>query len=113
MRIPQEPDAIPAKRILQAATLVTAISAAFVLGAWGIDSCGPSAPPTPWATIPEEVNQLEVLRFDEESAAERGSISARKILDSYGWVDPESGVAHIPIGKAAAIYLARSKRRTP
>ena len=112
MRIPQEPSAIPAKRIIQATALITVLSAVFVLLAWGVDSCGPAARPTPWATIPEEINQVEVALFDEVTAAERGSISAREILDSYGWVDPEAGVVHIPIGKAAAVYLSRSGRRT-
>lgn len=110
MRIPQERDVISTRRVVQATVVITVLSAVYVLLAWGVDSCGPAALPTPWANIPEEINQVEVARFDEPTAAERSNSNVRERLKRYSWVDPQAGVVAIPIDKAAEIYLARSRR---
>lgn len=95
---------------MQGTVVITVLSVLYVLLAWGVDSCGPAATPTPWANIPEEINQVEVARFDEPTAAERSNAFLRERLNSYGWVDPEAGVVSIPISRAAEIYLERSRR---
>jgi hypothetical protein len=111
MRIPQEHDDFSPWGVLMAALIVTVIAAAFVLMAWGIDACDRRATATPWTTIPEEINEIEVASFDEPTAAERSVGPARERLRGYGWLDQQADVAHIPIAEAIEIYLTRKEAR--
>jgi hypothetical protein len=53
------------------------------------------APPEP-RLQPDPVHDLEKMRAAEEER-----------LNSYGWVDKEKGVAHIPIGQAMELVVRR------
>lgn len=55
---------------------------------------------------PEEVSEVESARFGLPTAAERQAADARHRLDSYGWVDREAGLIHVPIDVAIELYLA-------
>ena len=72
----------------------------------------PAGPPP----IPKEVNQYEVgivnlrvFALDQRAAQKR--LRQLERLDSYGWVDREAGVAHIPIDEAMKMFLAEQQKK--
>ena len=72
----------------------------------------PGGPPP----IPKQVDQYEVgivnlrvFAMDQRAAQKR--LEQIERLRSYGWVDRESGVAHIPIEEAMKMYLAEQQKK--
>ena len=70
----------------------------------------PGGPPP----IPKQVDQYEVgivnlrvFALDQRAAQKR--LQQMERLRSYGWVDREGGVAHIPIDEAMKMYLAEQQ----
>jgi len=70
----------------------------------------PAGPPP----IPKEVNQYEVgivnlrvFALDQRAAQKR--LRQMERLDSYGWVDRETGVAHIPVSEAMKMLVAEEQ----
>lgn len=108
MEVRQEEDLVPARKIMVIAAIVVAVSAAYIFAALGIEACGPRGP-LPGAygqDVPEEVNAMELTLFDTELPSELAVREARAYLQSFGWIDAEAGVAHIPIEVAIDLYLA-------
>ena len=67
----------------------------------------PGGPPP----IPKQVDQYEVgivnlrvFALDQRAAQKR--LQQMERLRSYGWVDRETGLAHIPVEEAMKMYLA-------
>ncbi len=67
----------------------------------------PGGPPP----IPKQVDQYEVgivnlrvFALDQRAAQKR--LQQMERLRSYGWVDREAGLAHIPVEEAMKMYLA-------
>ena len=72
----------------------------------------PAGPPP----IPKEVNQYEVgivnLRvFALDQRAAQKSLRQLERLDSYGWVDREAGVAHIPVTEAMKMMVEEQGKK--
>ena len=72
----------------------------------------PAGPPP----IPKQVDQYEVgivnqrvFAMDQRAAQKR--LQQMERLRSYGWVDRETGVAHIPIEEAMKMYLAEQAKK--
>lgn len=72
----------------------------------------PAGPPP----IPRQVDQYEVgivnlrvFAMDQRAAQKR--LQQMERLRSYGWVDREAGVAHIPIDEAMKMYLAEQQKK--
>ena len=72
----------------------------------------PGGPPP----IPRQVDQYEVgivnqrvFNLDQRAAQKR--LQQMERLRSYGWVDRESGVAHIPIDEAMKMFLAEQQKK--
>jgi hypothetical protein len=70
----------------------------------------PGGPPP----IPKQVDQYEVgivnlrvFALDQRAAQKR--LQQMERLRSYGWVDREAGVAHIPIDEAMKMYVAEQQ----
>lgn len=70
----------------------------------------PGGPPP----IPKQVDQYEVgivnlrvFALDQRAAQKR--LQQMERLQSYGWVDREAGLAHIPIDEAMKMYLAEQQ----
>lgn len=70
----------------------------------------PGGPPP----IPKQVDQYEVgivnlrvFALDQRAAQKR--LQQMERLRSYGWVDREAGLAHIPIDEAMKMYLAEQQ----
>jgi hypothetical protein len=74
----------------------------------------PGGPPP----LPKQVDQYEVgivnqrvFALDQRAAQKR--LQQMERLRSYGWVDREAGVAHIPIDEAMKMYLAEQQKQQP
>jgi len=72
----------------------------------------PAGPPP----IPREVNQYEVgivnlrvFALDQRAAQKR--LRQMERLDSYGWVDREAGVAHIPVSEAMKMLVEEQGKK--
>ena len=72
----------------------------------------PGGPPP----IPKQVDQYEVgivnqrvFALDQRAAQKR--LQQMERLRSYGWVDRETGIAHIPIDEAMKMYLAEQAKK--
>src|SRR5262249_155977 len=66
--------------------------------------------------IPKQVDQYEVgivnlrvFALDQRAAQKR--LQQMERLRSYGWVDREAGVAHIPVEEAMKMYLAEQQKK--
>lgn len=72
----------------------------------------PGGPPP----LPKQVDQYEVgivnqrvFSLDQRAAQKR--LQQMERLRSYGWVDREAGVAHIPVDEAMKMYLADQAKK--
>ena len=72
----------------------------------------PAGPPP----IPKEVNQYEVgivnlrvFALDQRAAQKR--LRQLERLDSYGWVDREAGMAHIPVTEAMKMMVEEQGKK--
>ncbi|HMK73930.1 MAG TPA: hypothetical protein VK454_11355 [Myxococcaceae bacterium] len=72
----------------------------------------PAGPPP----VPRQVDQYEVgivnqrvFALDQRAAQKR--LQQIERLRSYGWVDREAGLAHIPIDEAMRMYLAEQAKK--
>ena len=70
----------------------------------------PAGPPP----IPKQVSQYEVgivnlrvFALDQRAAQKR--LRQLERLDSYGWVDREAGMAHIPVSEAMKMLVAEEQ----
>jgi hypothetical protein len=108
MDVRQEEDRVPGRKVMVIAAIVVVVSAIYIVAALGIEACGPEGP-LPGAygqDVPEEVNAMELTLFDTELPSEMAVRQARAYLDSFGWIDPEAGIARVPIDVAIDLYLA-------
>ncbi|HET6898576.1 MAG TPA: hypothetical protein VFK70_09520, partial [Vicinamibacteria bacterium] len=62
-----------------------------------------------------ETRQPEGVRLQSKPFDDLDALRAqeRRILHSYGWVDPAAGVVHIPIDSAMRLYVARQAGAAP
>jgi hypothetical protein len=108
MEVRQEEDRVPGGKVMVIAGIVVVVSAIYILAALGIETCGPKGP-LPGAygqDVPQEVNAMELTLFDTELPSEIAVRQERAYLDSFGWIDPEAGIARVPIDVAIDLYLA-------
>ncbi|MDX1540025.1 MAG: hypothetical protein R3349_01350 [Geminicoccaceae bacterium] len=63
-------------------------------------------PPGPLATM-ERVPPAPRLQADPALELKELQAEARLILESYGWVDPDAGIARIPIERAMTLLVER------
>lgn len=118
MKVAQEEDLVPGKRVMAVLVAVLVITAGGVLTAWLIADCrGKALGPEPVATplegmqrIPEDINGMELVLFDEPAPAYVQRARQEPRLRAYGWVSREAGVVHIPIERAMELYVRQRSR---
>lgn len=108
----QESDVVPGKQLGVVGLGVIVVIVASVLVANGLGACtsrglglawlGPPPPP-----VPSEVNAMETTVFTTEAQGLEFHRRAAQFLASYGWVDREGQLVHVPIEVAFELYLAR------
>jgi hypothetical protein len=108
----QEPDVVPRRPILVVLAAFVAITAACVWIVWAMQSCQlgelrGDAPAEPSRPVPPEVSAMETFTFTARDQGRESRDAAERWLGSYGWVDRDAGVVHIPIERAMELYLER------
>jgi hypothetical protein len=98
---------------------VASIAIFIVAGIWSthiLNSTRAEMQPAGPPPIPKQVDQYEVgivnqrvFALDQRAAQKR--LQQMERLRSYGWVDRESGVAHIPVDEAMKMYLADQQKK--
>ena len=113
MDVHQEEDRIAGVPIT--IVLTVALGVAAVLGLWALQMMRSREhalrPSDRWpeATLPAptEISGIEQQLFDEPAQGLSERELVRKRLGSYGWVDREREIVHIPIDRAIDLYLER------
>lgn len=113
MRVTQEPDVIADRVILTVVVVSIAVTAVGVGVAWALHEPKPSvagredtAVMKP-QVVPAEVNAMETTFFNERVNVPPPRWGGAKALESYGWVDRDRGLVHIPINRAIELWLER------
>jgi hypothetical protein len=127
MKVTQEDDRIPGKQILVVlgaliVIMVLGTLAAFLIAEWrsaqlanvrgGVMYIEPLPRAVPTAVpgqVPEEVNQVEQVLFDERAPGLEERVFEQRLLETYGWVDPETRVVRIPIDRAIELHVEQSR----
>jgi hypothetical protein len=115
MKISQESDHVPGRRVITVTVVAIVISAVGILGAWLIvTTTAEQAQPALRGT--HQPMAREIYDKDRWLFAERGELAGRRgdiqRLSSYGWVDEQKGVIHMPIRRAMELYLASQGEAT-
>lgn len=117
MQVEQEDDVLPGRAITAVALVTIVIAVALSYWAYALlrsdeRALRPSGV-FPEADLPRptEVSGVEQEAFGLRSQAERTEEPARQRLGSYGWVDRDEGVVHVPIDRAIDLYVAEEAGR--
>ncbi|MFO7177541.1 MAG: hypothetical protein DIU78_002470 [Pseudomonadota bacterium] len=116
MNVEQETDRVDGRLISLIAVVSVVVTGVGVLVAWGLMGGreGMVAASPRSAEPPRELSQTEMGLFRGEQAVAT-KVAARRMRESFGWVNRERGVVHIPLERAIELYLERqpSRRRPP
>ena len=114
----QEPDAVPGVTITGA---ILGVACAIAIGglvahsiaAWRTDELAgdPSASAEQMRGVPAEVNAMETSPFAVGAQGLDSHRVAESHLSSYGWIDRDHRIVHVPISVAFDLYLARGQGR--
>lgn len=119
MRNPQqEPDRVSGRRITSYIVGVVLATLAGVFIAVWIGSCRAHEIDNVllWPArqeVPGEVNAMETRSFSQQAQGIEWNAASADWLASYGWVDREQGIVHIPVEVAFDLYLARQRQPQP
>jgi len=70
-------------------------------------------PPPPALIGKDEIGIIDIPEFDKDSRLEEWKKAKQRRLDSYGWVDRQKALIHIPIDKAIDQVVAESAAGSP
>lgn len=113
---PQQPDRVPGHTILGVGIGVIVSIVIGLLAAWGIADCTANEPAIAWnpsnpPRSPAEVNAMETAPFSNEAQGIEMHGHAARLLTTYGWVDRDRGIVHVPIDVAFDLLLARERQQ--
>jgi hypothetical protein len=116
MKVTQEADHVSGRMVTIVAMVTIGVFAVGIAVAWWILTAigAPRQPalPDPKQPIAKEINATDRWLFREPYGV-AGQRTETQRLDSYGWVDRERGIIHIPITRAMELYLDRQADTTP
>jgi hypothetical protein len=112
----QDPDRLPTKKVIAVALVALSIFGLSVL--WADDILGletrkllPNGPaPAPSQVGKREVGMVNQLLFELQTDAAIKREEQLKRLESYGWVDRDTQIIHIPISSAMEQMAAEARR---
>ncbi len=105
-RLP-EPDRLPYSRLVAVLFAVLTLFGVAVFLSSRIQKAATVVPPAP---IPAELGEVEIHRINQRPFVndQRARTSRREKLErlrSYGWVEPDAGVVHIPVDVAMDLLV--------
>jgi hypothetical protein len=111
----QEPDVVASRPILWVIAATIAITAVSVWIARGLELGRRSAvledEPAQLYRMPAEVSAMETQTFTLRAQGLEDHRAAERRLSSYGWVDRDQNLIHLPIDVAIQLYLAGQERQ--
>jgi len=118
------PEAQADERVASFKVVAVGVIALLVFGAatvWSariLDRTARTLSPAGPLPVGKEIGKAEIGIVDQTPfETTRGAATYRREalqrLNSYGWVDPQKGVIHVPIQKAIEEMLAEQQRRKP
>jgi hypothetical protein len=72
---------------------------------------GPIAPPSEIGK--PEIGIVDQIPFETTRSAVRARQQDNAWLESYGWIDRDKGIIHVPIDRAIDAFLAQQKEKRP
>ncbi len=113
---PQDPERLPTKKMIAVALVALLIFSLSVL--WADDILGiqtrrllPSGPaPAPSEVGKSQVGMVNQLLFELQTEAANKREEQLKRLESYGWVDRDKQMIHIPISRAMEQMAAEARQ---
>jgi hypothetical protein len=111
---PQEHDIVPGRRIAAVglgviATTVAGAWIAYGIARWSARDLGAGAADRAAPRTSPEVNAMERTLFATEAQGLELHRLAEAYLATYGWVDRDREIVHVPLAVAVEIYLARRR----
>ncbi len=106
---------VKARRISAWALAVVAMIASALAGVWLLVALfGGGAAPLGGQELNRAFSRIPTPRLETEGGASLRAFNAdkRRLLESYGWVDRQAGIARIPIARAMD-YLAKGGKAPP
>jgi hypothetical protein len=112
----QDPERLPMKKVVSVALIAFLIFGLSVL--WADDILGlqtrrllPSGPaPAPSEVGKRQVGMVNQLLFELQTEAANKREGQLKRLDSYGWIDRDKQIIHVPIRQAMEQMAAEARR---
>jgi hypothetical protein len=72
----------------------------------------PAGPIAPGKSIGQhEIGVIEQVPFETKRDARQHAREQKQKLDTYGWVDRDKGIIHVPIEKALDAFLEQQKEK--
>lgn len=106
IHIDQESDYVPKQLISRSAAAVTVTIIISVVATIALAG-GRVVETIHVATAPPD--RVEMMPFEAPTEAELLRARAEQHLQRYGWVDPQTGIAHVPLDVAIDYYLGASR----
>jgi hypothetical protein len=110
MKISQEGDHVPGRTVVTVTVVAIVISAVGIMGAWLLmNTTARDSQPAlrgTHAPMAREMHDMDRWLFAQRRALV-GRSAEMLHLSSYGWVDEQDRVIHMPIHRAMELYLAR------
>jgi hypothetical protein len=111
VRIEQQPDEIQAGKALAVTAVALVVTVLGVIVAWRLEVFELVRVHPRWSERlpppPETVGPTELSLFERDAPGFALFARQRAELETFGWVDREAGIAHIPIADAMTLYLER------
>jgi hypothetical protein len=108
---PQESDAVPGRWISMVGFGLIIVIVACALTAVGIEACGMRARDRQQAAegppIPADINAVETRPFSVEAQGLEANQVAEQQLSTFGWIDRDRGVVHVPITVGFQLLLQK------
>ena len=105
----QEPDKVPASRIATVVTAAIVIGATAVIAATYGGGVNGALPPRAFSSVRPQGTIDTALLGGDGGTGDEARARLQAVLNGYGWVDRDAGVAHIPIDRAMDLVLSEAR----
>jgi hypothetical protein len=105
----QESDRLPRSVLLTIAVTASVVSALAIAASTWLGRVWSPVSPRPAAQAPAQLFGIEQTLIDHSERGLSLQRRQRARLESYGWVDRDAGVAHVPIERAIDLCVERGR----
>lgn len=104
-RVENEEDVLPGRAVILVTIVTLVVCLAGIGVAWWIVIANEETPVQRAGAMiprhaPREIQMIDQTLIERDASIARQLEAERRVLSSYGWVDRENGLVHIPIEEA-------------